>query len=150
MGCLGLQENCQLLSSRNRTLTEELRRLETVIVEHHLDVLHKLSLSEPDSGQLVEGSVGEALGHARWLISKSQYEVRSNSQIFKIFISLAPQITGPLLNTDQTVGKMYDVYPGVYRQLPVAVKVVRGVEGWGPDVYSTFYHEVNIVRYLNH
>ncbi len=51
-----------------------------------------------------------------------------------------------LVDIDQTLNKFFDVYQGTYRHLPVAVKVVRGVEGWGPQVYSTFYQEIHVIR----
>ena len=61
------------------------------------------------------------------------------------------QITDELLNSDSsTTGKFFSVYRGTYRNIPVAVRKVRGVEEWSEEVYKTFYNEVDFIRCVYH
>ena len=57
------------------------------------------------------------------------------------------QVTGNQINIAQCLAaKFFNVYPGRYRCMPVAVKRVRTMEQWTKDVFWVFLHEVEIIR----
>ena len=51
-----------------------------------------------------------------------------------------------LLNADGSRGKFFDVYRGMYRHIPVAVRKVRKMENWSEELFRTFYNEVDFIR----
>ena len=55
-----------------------------------------------------------------------------------------PQITGHQLHTSPR--RFFNIYLGTYRDIPVIVKRVRCVEGWGEELYSLFQDEVIRIR----
>lgn len=50
------------------------------------------------------------------------------------------EITSLQLNDSQR--RFFDIYTGTYRNIPVIVKQIRCVEGWGEDLYALFKEEV--------
>ena len=57
------------------------------------------------------------------------------------------QVTGNQINIAQCLAaKFFNVYPGRYRCMPVAVKRVRTMEQWTKDVFWVFLHEVETIR----
>ncbi len=139
------------------------------MLSHHIDTSLALSGHQPLG---VEGETDQH--HPRWLVCKTQYKVLIHTHTHSHSLThthththshtltpthththshphtLTPtniQITTPVLNTEEAVDKFFDVHRGTYRGLPVAVKVVRGVEVWGAELYQTFYQEIDVIRY---
>ena len=51
-----------------------------------------------------------------------------------------------MLNAGDSAGKFFDVYRGLYRNIPVAVRKVRKSEKWNEEIFRTFYNEVDFIR----
>ena len=51
-----------------------------------------------------------------------------------------------VLNADGSRGRFFDVYQGIYRNIPVAVKKLRKTENWDEELFRTFYNEVDFIR----
>jgi serine/threonine protein kinase len=56
------------------------------------------------------------------------------------------EITGPQLHNSPR--RFFDIFHGTYRDIPVIVKQIRSVEGWGQDLYDMFEEEVKRVSQL--
>ena len=144
----------ELLMSRNHCLMDELQKRE----EKAIITCHK-----PAS---VSGCGGEREHNApSWLLTTtSEYEVMvmsSHSHHTHTHHTHTPthlphthththtlthtQITGPQLH--KSPRRFFDIFCGTYRDIPVIVKRVRCVEGWGEGLYHLFEKEVLKVRY---
>ncbi|CAI8035970.1 Serine/threonine-protein kinase EDR1 [Geodia barretti] len=122
-------ELLKLIESYRQRLAEVEEEMRQLCVDKELLMCRNRSLmAELHSRDTCGGTTGESTGgcghtNPSWLISSSsEYE-----------------ITGRQLNTSAM--RFFNVYHGTYRDIPVIVKKVLCVEGWGPDLYSLFQEE---------